>query len=86
MNGSDPAPGAIVMPRTTEDVQKIVKIRLFAFRAVLHRFLRPSVPSHMDDELIIDMKRMRDFEIDGKHFFITVQPGGHLLSDSAGML
>ncbi len=29
----------------------------------------------MDDELIIDMKRMRDFEIDGKHFFITVQPG-----------
>ena len=71
-------PGAIVMPRTTEDVQKIVKI--------CGRYGLPFVPystgfyglrshPHMDDELIIDMKRMRDFEIDGKHFFITVQPG-----------
>ena len=41
-------PGAIVMPRTTEDVQKIVKICgqiRPSFRAVLHRFLRSPVPS-----------------------------------------
>ena len=68
--------GAIVMPRTTEDVQKIVKI--------CRRYGVPFVPystgfygphPHVENELIIDMKRMRDFSIDAKHFSITVQPG-----------
>ncbi len=71
-------PGAIVMPRTTEDVQKIVKIcgrYGLPFVPYSTGFYGPRSHPHMDDELIIDMKRMRDFEIDGKHFFITVQPG-----------
>lgn len=55
-------PGAIVMPRTTEDVQKIVKIcgrYGLPFVPYSTGFYGPRSHPHMDDELIIDMKRMR---------------------------
>ena len=66
------------MPRTTEDVQKIVKIcRRYKLPFVPYStgFYGPRSHPHVEHELIIDMKRMRDFSIDPKHFSITVQPG-----------
>jgi glycolate oxidase len=71
-------PGCVIMPRTTEEVQKIVK--------VCNRYKVPYVPystgwygarshCHVDDELLIDLKRMDDFEIDEKHLYAVVGPG-----------
>ena len=71
-------PACVIMPRTTEEVQKIVK--------VCNRYKVPYVPystgwygarshPHVADELIIDMKRMTDFEIDEKHLYTVVGPG-----------
>jgi hypothetical protein len=63
-------PGAVILPRTTEEVQKIVKI--------CNRYKVPYVPystgfygprshCHVKNELLIDLKRMNDFEIDEKY-------------------
>jgi glycolate oxidase len=71
-------PACVVMPRTTDEVQKIVK--------ACNRYKVPYVPystgwygarshPHVDDELLIDMKRMTDFEIDEKHLYAVVGPG-----------
>jgi hypothetical protein len=71
-------PACVIMPRTTEEVQRIVK--------VCNRYKVPYAPystgwygarthCHVDDELIIDMKRMTDCEIDEKHLYAVVQPG-----------
>ena len=71
-------PGAVILPRTTEEVQKIVK--------VCNRYKVPYVPystgfygprshCHVDDELLIDLKRMNDFEIDEKHLYVVLGPG-----------
>jgi len=71
-------PGCVIMPRTTEEVQKIVK--------VCNRYKVPYVPystgwygprshCHVDNELLVDLKRMDDFEIDDKHLYATVGPG-----------
>jgi glycolate oxidase len=71
-------PGGVIMPRTTKEVQKIVK--------VCNRYKIPYVPystgwygarshCHVDDELLIDLKRMDDFEIDEKHLYAVVGSG-----------
>lgn len=71
-------PGCVIMPRTTQEVQKIVK--------ACNRYKVPYVPystgwygprshCHVDDELLVDLKRMDDFEIDDKHLCVTVGPG-----------
>jgi hypothetical protein len=71
-------PACVVMPRTTEEVQKIVK--------ACNRYKVPYVPystgwygarshCHVADELLIDMKRMTDFEIDEKHLCAFVGTG-----------
>jgi len=71
-------PGCVIMPRTTEEVQRIVK--------VCNRYRVPYVPystgwygarshPHVADELLIDMKRMTDFDIDEKHLYAVVGPG-----------
>ncbi|MFC2022566.1 FAD-binding oxidoreductase, partial [Chloroflexota bacterium] len=71
-------PGCVIMPRSTKEVQKIVKI--------CNRYKIPYVPystgfygprshPHVSNALIIDMKRMTDFEIDEKHLYVTVGPG-----------
>ena len=71
-------PGAVIMPQTTEEVQKIVKI--------CNRYNVPYVPfstgfcgprshCHVDNELLIDLKRMNHFEIDEKHYYVVVGPG-----------
>jgi glycolate oxidase len=71
-------PGCVIMPRTTEEVQSIVK--------VCNRYEIPYVPystgfygarshPHVSDALLIDMKRMTDFEIDDEHLYAVVGPG-----------
>lgn len=71
-------PGAVILPRTTDEVQKIVR--------VCNRFKVPYVPystgfygprshCHVENELLIDLKRMNDFEIDEKHLYAVVGPG-----------
>jgi hypothetical protein len=71
-------PGCVIMPRTTEETQKIVK--------VCNRYKIPYVPystgfygprshPHVSDALIIDLKRMDDFEIDEKHLYAIVGSG-----------
>jgi glycolate oxidase len=71
-------PGCVIMPDTTEEVQKIVK--------VCNRYKIPYVPystgwygprshCHVEDELLIDLKRMDDFEIDEKHLYALVGSG-----------
>jgi hypothetical protein len=74
-------PAAVILPRTTEDIQKIVRI--------CNRYDVPYVPystgfygprshCHVENELLIDMKRMNDFEIDEKHWYINVGTGAIL--------
>jgi len=71
-------PGCVIMPLTTEEVQKIVR--------VCNRYKVPYVPystgwygprshCHVDDELLVDLKRMDDFEIDEKHLYAVVGSG-----------
>jgi|PlaIllAssembly_1097288.scaffolds.fasta_scaffold23760_2 hypothetical protein len=71
-------PGAVVLPKNTEEVQKIVKI--------CNRYKVPYVPystgfygprshCHVENELLIDLKRLNSFEIDEKHFYIVVGSG-----------
>jgi len=71
-------PGCVIMPRTTEEVQKIVQL--------CNRYKVPFVPystgwygprshCHVADELLIDLKRMNDFEIDEEHLYVVVGPG-----------
>jgi glycolate oxidase len=71
-------PGCVIMPLTTEEVQKIVK--------VCNRYKIPYVPystgwygprshCHVEGELLIDLKRMDDLEIDEKHLYALVGSG-----------
>jgi glycolate oxidase len=71
-------PACVILPLTTEEVQKIVK--------VCNRYKVPYVPystgwygprshCHVDDELLIDLKRMDDCEIDDKHLYAVVGSG-----------
>jgi glycolate oxidase len=71
-------PACVIMPRNTEEVQKVVK--------VCNRYKIPFVPwgtgfwgarshCHVDDELLIDPKRMTQFEIDSEHLYAVVGPG-----------
>ncbi len=71
-------PAVVVLPRNTEEVQRIVKI--------CNRYRVPYVPystgfygprshCHVENELLIDMKRLNDFEIDEKHMFAVVGTG-----------
>jgi hypothetical protein len=71
-------PAVVILPRSTEEVQKIVK--------VCNRYKVPYVPystgfygprshCHVDNELLVDLKRLNDFEIDEKHFYAVVGSG-----------
>ncbi|MBN1367825.1 MAG: FAD-binding oxidoreductase [Dehalococcoidales bacterium] len=71
-------PGCVILPRTTEEVQKIVR--------VCNRFKVPYIPystgfygprshPHVEGALLIDMKRMNDFEIDERHLYAVVGTG-----------
>ena len=71
-------PAVVILPRNTEEVQRIVK--------VCNRYKVPYVPystgfygprshCHVDNELLVDLKRLKDFEIDEKHFYAVVGSG-----------
>ncbi len=71
-------PKVVVLPRSTEEVQKIVRI--------CNRYKVPYVPystgfygprshCHVENELLIDLKRLNDYEIDEKHLYAVVGTG-----------
>ena len=71
-------PHAVILPRTTEEVQKIVKIcnrYNVPYVPFSTGFYGPRTHCHVENELIIDMKRMNDFEMDEKHFSVNVGSG-----------
>jgi len=71
-------PAAVIMPKTTEEVQKIVRVcNLFKipFIPVSTMFwLAQSVP-HVEGSLLIDLKRMDKLEIDEEHMYALVESG-----------
>jgi len=71
-------PAVVILPRNTEEVQKIVRI--------CNRYKVPYVPystgfygprshCHVENELLIDLKRLNDYEIDEKHLYAVVGTG-----------
>jgi hypothetical protein len=71
-------PGCVIMPRTTEETQKIVKAcnrYKIPFVPYSTGFYGPRSHPHVSDALIIDLKRMNDFEIDEKHLYAIVGSG-----------
>ena len=71
-------PAVVILPRNTEEVQRIVKI--------CNRYKVPYVPystgfygprshCHVENELLIDLKRLNDYEIDEKHLYAVVGTG-----------
>ncbi|MBP2625944.1 MAG: linked oxidase domain protein [Firmicutes bacterium] len=71
-------PGAVILPRTTEDIQKIVKIchrYNVAYVPYATGFYGPRSHPHEENEVLIDMKRMKDFAFDDDHWCATIQPG-----------
>lgn len=70
--------GAIVMPENTGQVQQIVKIcsrYSVPYLPYSTGFYGPRSHPHVDNALIIDLKRMRKLEMDAKHYYIIVEPG-----------
>jgi glycolate oxidase len=71
-------PHAVVLPKTTEEVLKIVKIcNRYDVPYVPYStgFYGPRTHCHVENELLIDMKRLNDFEIDEKHYYYNVGTG-----------
>jgi hypothetical protein len=82
-------PGAVVLPKDTEEVMKVVKI--------CNRYEVPYVPystgfygprshPHVDNALIIDLKRYNDMEFDDDHFYFNVGSGAILATVQAECL
>ncbi len=71
-------PAVVVLPRNTEEVQSIVKIcNRYSVPYVPYStgFYGPRSHCHVENELLIDLKRLNDFEIDEKHMFAVVGSG-----------
>jgi len=71
-------PDTVILPANTEDVQKIVKICVrynIAYVPYSTGFYGPRSHPHVDGALIIDMKRLTDFEIDERHLYAVVGTG-----------
>ncbi len=71
-------PACVVMPDSSEEVQKLVKAcNRYDIPYVPYStgFYGPRTHPHVDGALIIDMKRMTYFDIDEKHLYTVVEPG-----------
>ena len=71
-------PAAVILPKDTDEVQRIVKICSrynIPYVPYATGFYGPKTHCHVDDELIIDMKRMQHFEWDEKHMYADIGPG-----------
>jgi glycolate oxidase len=71
-------PGVVVMPANTEEVSKIVKICYryeIPYVPYATGFYGPRSHPHVEHALLLDLKRMTEFEIDERHLFATVGPG-----------
>src|SRR4030042_1035809 len=71
-------PGCVILPRTTEEVSRIVKVCYrhdIPYVPYSTGFYGPRSHPHVDDALLIDLKRMTEFEIDERHLYAVVGPG-----------
>lgn len=71
-------PAAVALPKDTDEVQRIVKICSrynIPYVPYATGFYGPKTHCHVDDELIIDMKRMQHFVWDEKHMYADIGPG-----------
>src|SRR4030042_800354 len=71
-------PGCVIMPKTTEEVQKIVKVCCrfeIPYLPYSTGFYGPRSHPHVEGALLVDLKRMDEIEIDDKHWFAVVGPG-----------
>jgi hypothetical protein len=71
-------PGCVAMPRTTEQVQRLVKACNrygIAYLPYSTGFYGARSHPHVADALLIDLKRMNDLEIDDKHLYAVVGSG-----------
>ena len=58
-------PGCVIMPKTTEEVQRIVKVCYrhdIPYVPYSTGFYGPRSHPHIEDALLIDLKRMNDFD------------------------
>ncbi|MFC2002962.1 FAD-binding oxidoreductase [Chloroflexota bacterium] len=70
-------PECVILPKTTEEVQRIVKVcnrYKIPYTPVSTYWLGNSSPKR-PNELLIDLKRMNKLEIDAKHMYAIVEPG-----------
>jgi glycolate oxidase len=71
-------PACVVMPQTTDEVQRIVKAcnrYKVPYTPYSTGFCGPRSLPHVPDALLIDLKRMTGFEIDDKHMYAVVESG-----------
>jgi hypothetical protein len=71
-------PGCVIMPKTTQEVQQIVKVcyrHEIPYVPYSTGFYGPRSHPHVKGALLIDLKQMNDFILDEKHFYVEVGPG-----------
>ncbi len=71
-------PACVIMPRTTEEVQKTVRVCTryrIPYVPFSTGFMGPRSHPNVPGALLIDLKRMTDFQIDEKHLHATVGSG-----------
>lgn len=71
-------PAAIVMPKNTEEVARIVRLcnRFnIPFQSKSSGTISPSDPAFLQNAITIDLKRMDHWEIDGRNMWAIVEPG-----------
>jgi FAD/FMN-containing dehydrogenase len=71
-------PHAVALPKNTDEVLRIVKVcNRYGVPYVPYStgFYGPRTHCHVENELIIDLKRHNEFDYDEKHFYFNVGSG-----------